>query len=109
MVMVGVMIVVTALALTGCCLAAYLAAAHRVRAAADLAALSGAAAQTGGADGCRAARDAARSNGAEVTRCEQAGDDVDFVLTVRVERRVPVLFPGLPGHVWAVAYAGPIR
>lgn len=109
MLMVGVMIVVTALALTGCCLAAYLAAAHRVRSAADLAALSGATAETRGEDGCAAARVAARSNGAEVTRCEQAGDDLDFVLTVRVERSVPILVPGLPGHVWAVAYAGPVR
>lgn len=109
MLMVGVMIVVMALALAGCCVAAYLAAAHRVRSAADLAALSGATALTRGDDGCAAARRSARSNGAEVTLCEQAGDDLDFVLTVRAERSVPILVPGLPGRVWAVAYAGPIR
>lgn len=42
---------------------------HRVSAAADLAALAGATASLAGEDGCRAAREVARRNGAALSRC----------------------------------------
>ncbi|RYJ07217.1 MAG: hypothetical protein EON52_02385 [Actinomycetales bacterium] len=42
---------------------------HRVAGAADLAALAGATASLAGEDGCRAARDVARRNGAALSRC----------------------------------------
>lgn len=106
MIMIGVMLVVGVLCLVGVCIAGYLVAAHRVRAAADLASLSGAVAVSQGRDGCRAARDNARVNGAVVSRCEQVGDEVDFVITVVAELRVEVVFSGLPSAVSATAHAG---
>lgn len=42
---------------------------HRVAAAADLAALAGSTASLAGDDGCRAAREVARRNRAELSRC----------------------------------------
>jgi secretion/DNA translocation related TadE-like protein len=108
MLMVGVMAVVLMLGLAAICIAGYLMAAHRVRAAADLAALSGAVAVNAGQDGCTAARRTARDNGARLATCERVGDQVDFVITVRAELPVhPV--PGLPASVQAVAFAGPGR
>ncbi len=55
---------------------------RRVAAAADLAALAGAAALQHGQDGCAAARSAARSNGARLQDCRVAGRTV----LVAVER-----------------------
>jgi secretion/DNA translocation related TadE-like protein len=106
MLMIGVLAVVLMLSVSGVVVAGYLVAAHRVRTAADLAALSGAAAQASGSDGCPAARSNARSNGARLVECGQVGDSVDFVVTVRAEVEVDVLFPGLPKRLRAVAHAG---
>jgi secretion/DNA translocation related TadE-like protein len=106
MLMVGVLTVLLMIGVTGVVVAGYLVAAHRVRTAADLAALSGAAAVASGADGCPAARSNARSNGARLVECGQVGDAVDFVVTVRAEVRVQVMFPGLPQRLGAVAHAG---
>ena len=105
--MVGVMAVLMTLALTATVIAVYLAAAHRARTAADLAALSGAVAVQQGGDGCARAKEIAAANDAEVTACDQVGDQIDFVVTVtvRVDLRSPVA--ALPRSVAAVAYAGP--
>ena len=108
MLMIGVMIVITVLALTGTFVAAYAVAVHRARAAADLAALSGAVAWSGGADACAAARTIAQANGTTLESCDRVGDRLDFVITVRVDRQVPPMMPGLPGEVSARAHAGPV-
>lgn len=105
-VMVGVMAVILALTLAGICIAGYLVAATRARTAADLAALSGATAYAAGQDACAAARRNARANGASVVLCNQVGDAVDFVVTVRAQVQVDVRVPGLPTTSTAVAYAG---
>ncbi|KQX73885.1 Rv3654c family TadE-like protein [Aeromicrobium sp. Root472D3] len=47
---------------------------HRVAAAADLAALAASRASVAGDDGCRAARDAARRNGARLVSCRMDFD-----------------------------------
>ena len=76
----------------------YLLGYHRARAAADLAALSGAAAIQQGRDGCAEARRLAAANGARLADCDQVGDQVDFVITVRVTVAVRSRMPGLPRH-----------
>lgn len=55
---------------------------HGVQGAADLAAIAGAKAQLAGQDACAAARRSADLNGAEVTGCAVAGDEVEVVVTV---------------------------
>lgn len=84
----------------------YVAAVHRARGAADLAALSAAARVPDGGDVCGAAERVAGRNGAEVVACETAGDTVEWVVHVRVKLGVKPLLPGLPDHVPAEAWAG---
>lgn len=84
----------------------YLIAAHAARGAADLVALSGAAAQLRGADACRAARAVAAANRVTVLGCGVRGDVVDFVVSVTVARRVESAGFGLPDRVSASAHAG---
>ncbi len=61
-----------------------LAGAQRVREAADLVALSAAAAYADGKDACAAATRIAAANQVELRGCETAGDLLDFVVTVTV-------------------------
>jgi secretion/DNA translocation related TadE-like protein len=105
--MVGLMGVVIMLGSAAIVIAGYLAAHHRARAAADLAALSGAAAYQEGHDPCVQADRTARGNGATVRHCDQVGDQVDFVVTVRVTVAIRIGMPGLPRTAEAEAYAGP--
>lgn len=105
--MVGVMGVVGVFFVVALLVAGYLVATHRARAAADLAALSGAGAYAQGADPCAAARRIARQNGARVVSCDQVGDLVDFVVSVTVAVDVDVRTPGLPRSVGGRAHAGP--
>jgi secretion/DNA translocation related TadE-like protein len=107
MLMVGVLGVLLALGAAAIWAAGYLAAGHKARAAADLAALSGAVAIQAGGDGCAAARRVAADNGAELSACDRVGDQVDFVISVEVVRRVRTGISGLPAQVSAVAHAGP--
>lgn len=107
--MAGIMGVVVTLASVAMLVAGYLVAHHSARAAADLAALSGAAAYAGGADACDQARRTARQNGARVIRCERVGDEVDFVVTVRTAVEVRSRVPGLPRRVEAQAHAGQLE
>ncbi|HLL63958.1 MAG TPA: Rv3654c family TadE-like protein [Propionibacteriaceae bacterium] len=107
--MAAVMSVVVALAAAATVVAGYLVSHHRARSAADLAALSGAAVHARGEDACDQARRIARRNGARVTRCDQVGDSVDFVVTVRVVVEVGVRSPGLPRRVQAEAHAGRVN
>jgi secretion/DNA translocation related TadE-like protein len=106
--MAGIIGVVVTLGVMAILVAGYVVGYHRARAAADLAALSGAAAFTSGGDACSEARRTARLNGARVTRCGQVGDNIDFVVTVRAVVDVRSLMPGLPKEVEAEAYAGRI-
>ena len=107
MLMVGVLGVLLALGAAAIWAAGYLAAAHKARAAADLAALSGAVTIQAGGDGCAAARRVAGDNGTELSACDRVGDQVDFVISIEVVRRVRTGIPGLPAQVTAVAHAGP--
>jgi len=104
--MAAIVSVVVALAAAATVVAGYLVSHHRARSAADLAALSGAAAYARGEDPCDEARHSARRNGAQVTRCDRVGDPVDFVVTVRVVVEVRVRSPGLPRRVEGEAHAG---
>ena len=106
---VGVMTGVGVVAVVAAVAAAYLVAGHRARAAADLAALSGAAAFAEGRPPCGAAARVARSNGAHVTSCDQVGDEVDYVVTVTVSVEVGTGVPGLPRRLVGRAHAGPVR
>ena len=108
MLMVGVMTVMVMLSLGAVCLAGYLVAVHRARSAADLAALSGAVAYSSHGDGCAAARSNARRNHARVVSCEQLGDSVEFLLSVKVEVEVQVGVVGLPRTIQAAAHAGAV-
>jgi secretion/DNA translocation related TadE-like protein len=105
--MIGVLAVLLAAGLAVTCAAGYIAAAHAARAAADLAALSGAVAIESEADGCVAARKTAVRNGTWLTSCDRVGDQVDFVISVEVARTIALGLPGLPSRVLATAHAGP--
>ena len=89
--------------------ASYLVAGHRARGAADLAALSGAAAFAEGRPPCPAAARIARSSLGRLTGCEQVGDDVDYVVSVEVAVDVGLRVPGLPRRLTGRAHAGPVR
>jgi secretion/DNA translocation related TadE-like protein len=75
---------------------------RRVQAAADLAALAGAAALQRGEDGCSAASAVAGRNGARLSGCQTSGPDV----VVTVERDGPAVL-GRSVTVEASARAGP--
>jgi secretion/DNA translocation related TadE-like protein len=107
--MAGIMGVVVALSGAALVIAGYAAGYHRARAAADLSALSGAAAFQQGRDPCAQAALTARHNGARVDRCKQVGDAVDFVVTVRVSVEARTRIPQLPRTVAAEAHAGPVK
>jgi len=107
--MVGVMAVVVTLTSAALVIAGYATGYHRARAAADLSALSGAAAFEHGRDACAQARQTARQNGARVDRCGLVGNAIDFVVTVRVSVAARTRVPQLPKQVAAEAHAGPVR
>ena len=100
--------VVVVLGCAAMLIAGYAAAHHRARAAADLAALSGAAAYGEGGDPCPPAARIARGNGASLESCEQVGDAVDYVVSVTAVVTVTHRVPGLPREVSASAHAGPL-
>jgi secretion/DNA translocation related TadE-like protein len=107
--MVGIMGVVVALSSAALVIAGYAVAYHRARAAADLSALSGAAALQQGREPCAQAALTARQNRARVVRCNRVGDSVDFVVTVRVSVVAGTRIPHLPRTVAAEAHAGPVH
>jgi secretion/DNA translocation related TadE-like protein len=106
LVMLGVLAVVVTLAVAGMIIGGYVVAVHRARAAADLAALSGAAEFVRGGAPCPAVRRATGENQAMLVDCDQVGDQLDFVITARVRVAIGRTVPGLPRSVEAVAYAG---
>ena len=105
--MVGVLVVLLATGLAVICAAGYVAAAHAARAAADLAALSGAVAIESGADGCAAAGKIASDNHVRLVSCDHVGDQVEFVISVQVAHKIDLGLPGLPTEIMASAHAGP--
>ena len=107
--MIGVIAVVVTLSGAALVIAGYATGYHQARAAADLSALSGAAAFEQGHDACAQARQTARRNGAGVDRCDLVGDAIDFVVTVRVSVAARTRIPRLPRQVAAEAHAGPVR
>ncbi len=77
---------------------------RRAAAAADFAALAGAAAVQTGRAACPAALDSSRANGAELLRCDVAGE--------RVRVRTGIRSPSLLGRlvrVEATGHAGPVE
>ncbi|WP_375426621.1 Rv3654c family TadE-like protein [uncultured Friedmanniella sp.] len=106
--MAGVMGVVVLLSYTLMLVAGYAVAYHRARAAADLVAVSAAGAFEMGQDACGQARRSATSNGAGLLSCDRVGDQLGFVVTVRVSIRTPSHVAGLPRQVQAEAHAGPV-
>ena len=106
MLMAAIMGVVVTLGAAAMVVAGYLVAHHQARSAADLAAVSGAAAYTRGADACDQARRTSRQNRANLASCTRVGDEIDFVVTVRTSVSVRTVLPGLPRHVQAEAHAG---
>lgn len=104
--MIGLCLVVMMLGYAAMIVCGYLIAGHRVRAAADLAALSAATEASLGGDPCSAAAVNAAAHRARIISCERVGDQIDFVVTVTAEVAVSVRTPGLPRRVGAVAHAG---
>jgi secretion/DNA translocation related TadE-like protein len=107
--MIGIMGVAVALSSAALVIAGYAVGFHRARAAADLSALSAAAAFQQGREPCAQAALTAKQNGARVDRCSQVGDAVDFVVTVRVSVVARTRIPNMPRTVAAEAHAGPVR
>ena len=98
----GVLLVLTAAAIQ---LGAAAGAAHRARAAADLAALAGASAlQESTDDPCSRASELVTRNGADLLSCTLGA--AESVL-VRVSTDVPGGWPGIPRVATATARAGP--
>jgi secretion/DNA translocation related TadE-like protein len=106
--MIGIVSVVVVLSSAALVIGAYAVGYHRARAAADLSALSGAAAYQQGREPCAEAAQTARQNGARVDRCDLVGDAIDFVVTVRVAVVARTRIPQLPRTVAAEAHAGPV-
>ena len=106
MLTIGVCAVVMMLSYAAMIISGYVIAGHRARAAADLAALSGATAASQGGDPCGTAHANAASHRARVVTCERVGDQIDFVVTVTASVTVTLTAPGLPTTVSSVAYAG---
>ena len=107
--MTGVIGFVVALSSAALVIAGYAVGYHRARAAADLSALSGAAAYQDGREACAQATRSARQNGARLDHCDVVGDAIDFVVTVRVSVLARTRIPHLPQAVTAQAHAGPVR
>jgi secretion/DNA translocation related TadE-like protein len=106
--MAGILGFVLALSSASLVIAGYAVSYRRARAAADLSALSAAAAFHQGRDPCVQAGLTARQNGARVDGCSKVGDAIDFVVTVRVSVLARNRFPHLPRTVAAEAHAGPV-
>jgi len=102
MLAIAVITLITCTGLAGVTLGSALVARHRTAAAADLAALAGAARAAGGQIGaCATARAVAAANRAELASCRTAGQVVEVVAVIRL----PSLF-GVPMTARSRARAG---
>lgn len=105
MLVVAALGVVLVLVVAGLHLGAAAVAAHRARAAADLAALAGASAlQDGSGGACARAAAVVSSNGATLIACNIGSGET---VTVSVTREVSLRWPGVPDRAAAAARAGP--
>lgn len=102
----AVVLLLLAVAASVLVVAAFLAVADRARGAADLVALSAAAEQSRGGDGCQVARQFAELNGVRLTRCTVGGDSLDFVVSVTIRQPIDLQLPLLPRAVPATSHAG---
>ena len=102
----GVVLVLMAVTTALLVIGGYILAADRARGAADLVAVSAAAEQSDGGDGCRVAARLAQRNGVGLVRCVVAGDSLDFVVSVTVRQPVRLRLPLLPNGVPATSHAG---
>lgn len=84
----------------------YLAAAQKANAAADLVALSAAAAQVSGEGACAGAARMAVANGVRLSACQIGGDPLEFAVVVEIAFPIRNALPGLPGELTAHATAG---
>lgn len=92
--------------LVGVCVAGWIAAIHRARSTADLAALAAAGAHARGQKSCAAGKVSARANGGELVSCRVEGGGDEFRVTVEVRSLItPAITPG-PRWVHAKAIAG---
>ncbi|MDR1851969.1 MAG: flp pilus-assembly TadE/G-like family protein [Propionibacteriaceae bacterium] len=78
---------------------------NKLQGSADLVALSAARAKADGQDACKAAKEAAKDNSVRLADCEEAGDALDFAVSVEVEIDGWNI-PGLPEVYSAQAEAG---
>ena len=85
---------------------AWIGSSHAARSSADLAALGAAHAHVRGADACQEAARVAQDNGAEVSGCDLASGDGDFVVEVTVSVPLALRVPGAPERLQASAMAG---
>jgi secretion/DNA translocation related TadE-like protein len=79
---------------------------EHVRGAADLAAVSAAAAQREGRSPCAAAETVAEENHASLRDCDTEGDLFDFAVSVTVAAPLGLALPGVPVEFEATAHAG---
>lgn len=82
---------------------------QEARSGADLAALAAAGEFAEVPAPCLTAGRIASANGLRLSRCESISGEAGSVVTVVVERRVPVRVPLLPTLVSATAHAGSLR
>lgn len=102
-----VVVPVVLLGVIGALVGVYAAEGTRVTGAADLVAVAAGEAQRWGRPACEAARRAAAANGVRVVSCTVAGDEVEFVVSVRVEG-LAAPASELVGRPKAEAHAGVI-
>lgn len=72
----------------------------RLQGAADLAAIAGAQARQADQDACAAASRSAAANVGRVVRCQVAGDEVEYVVSIALEA---------PASAWPVGAVGTLR
>jgi len=106
--MIATMLIAAMVAFVCACLLAWFGCIHQARAAADLAAIAGADAQSVGDDACPASEVAALKNHAELTRCVVDSNGFQFVVraTVKVSAKPRVAFG--PDHFSHTSEAGNI-
>ncbi|QGF22828.1 Rv3654c family TadE-like protein [Raineyella fluvialis] len=103
----GVGVILLVLTWVGAVGGAYAIALHRVRGAADRAALAGAVAYASGYPPCPAARrQVAAEAPAALTGCREVGDLHRYVISAEVQWPVATRVPGMPRSLSAVAHAG---
>ncbi|MGL4832542.1 MAG: Rv3654c family TadE-like protein [Propionibacteriaceae bacterium] len=86
-------------------LVSYVEAAHRGRAAADLAAFGAAEAAWSGEPGCIVARTIAAANGSELADCQLDSGATELTVTVTVQAQPRYVAPGFPTSMNATARA----